>query len=403
MSVLRLAALRARLAESRPDLMREIEAAAARTGRPVGVSEHLLALMDLDDPGACPLRRQLLPLASELEPDHPLCRFDPLAEGRDRVTPGLVKRYPDRALLLATARCSIYCAFCTRSWAVGRGDQARWREAWEPSLAALAADPTIVDVTLSGGDLWCVPPERLRFLGERLLALPQLERLRLASRGPVADPSLALGDSPMLASLSALAARARERGVRIAMHLHINHPVELGAVTRQACDRLLEAGITLRSQTVLLRGVNDDSDTLLALVRSLVRCGVQPYYVYTADMAPGAEHLRTSLASAVELEKRLRGRTAGFDTPDFVCDLLGGGGKRQVHSYERYDHSTGLAVYRSPVIDPQRRFLHADPLRELAPEQRAAWLDPKQRAGILEAAIGVQVPTLPTPEAPSGP
>ena len=391
MSYLGLAALRERLGHTHPLLWDEIEAAAARTGRPVGLTEHLLASMALDHPAGCPLRRQFLPLASELEPDHPLCRVDPLAEGSASIAPGLVRRYPDRALLLATSRCPVYCAFCTRSWAVGQGDEARWRAAWDPSIAALEADPGIVDVTLSGGDVWRIPPAQLRSLGLRLLDLPSLERLRLASRGPVAEPERLLGDSPLLQALASLAARARARGVRMALHLHVNHALELSSATRQACARLLDLGITLRSQTVLLRGVNDRLEPLLALVRALVRCGIQPYYVYTADMAPGAEHLRTSLADAVELEKQLRGRTAGFDTPGFVCDVLGGGGKRDVHSYERYDRTTGLAVYRSPVVDPRRRYLHADPLRELSAPARSAWLDDEQRRRILADALGSAV------------
>ncbi len=396
MSTIGLTALRQHLGTSRAALLAEVEAASRRTGRPVGVSEHLLASMDLERPEACPLRRQLLPMVSELEDDHPLCRADPLGEEQASITAGLVRRYPDRALLLTTARCPVYCAFCTRSWAVRRGGEARWRAAWQPSLATLEADPSIVDVTMSGGDVWQLDPEDLLALGMRLLALPQLERLRLASRGPVADPGRLLGDSPLLHSLVALARRARERGVRLAMHVHVNHPDELGEATRQACARLRELGITLRSQTVMLRGVNDSPQVLLALVRALVRCGVQPYYVYVADMAPGAEHLRTSLAVAVELEKQLRGRTAGFDTPGFVCDVLGGGGKRDVHSYERYDRVTGLAVFRSPAVDPQRRYLHADPLRTLGPVARAAWLDPRQRAELIAAAHS-------TPDEPHSP
>jgi len=367
-----------RLGAEHAGLVRDVLAASQRTGRPIGITEHLLARVDWSEPTACPLRRQFLPTIDELEPDHPLCRPDPLAEAAGQQAPGLVRRYPDRALLLTTPRCPVYCAFCTRSWAVGPTGAVPRRQRWEQALAALEADDSIVDVTISGGDVWQLAPEELAWLGERLLALRGLERLRLASRGLVAEPDR-IHQGGLLGVLRRLARQARERGVRIALHAHVNHPIELSPPTRRGAELLLEAGLTLRAQTVLLRGVNDSPQTMLALVRALVRTGIQPYYVYLADMAPGAEHLRTSLAHAQELEKQVRGRTAGFDMPGFVCDLLGGGGKRQVHSWERYDRDLGLAVFRSPVIDPDRLFLHADPLRDLDEDARGIWSDPQQR------------------------
>lgn len=369
------------------ELWAEVRAAAARTGRPLGLTEHALQLVDWNNPQACPVRLQLLPLVSELEPDHPLCRPDPLAEAAGQSVPGLVRRYPDRALMLTTARCPVYCAFCTRSWAVGPGvDEAGRRQRWEVALAALEADRSVVDVTVSGGDVWQLSPADLRWLGARLLRLPGLERLRLATRGLVADPDR-LERGALLGTLAALASLARERGVRLAVHLHINHPRELGPASQRAAALLLQAGLILRSQTVLLRGVNDSIPTLLELVRALVRAGIQPYYVYLADMVVGAEHLRTSLALGAELEKQLRGRTAGFDLPGFVCDVQGGGGKRQLHSWEHYARSWGLAVFRSPVVHAERLFLHADPLRELDPEARRDWLIPERRRVRTQAAL----------------
>ncbi len=385
--MLGLRQLRERLGDEA--LWGEIRAAAERTGRPVGISEHLLQRVDWERPEACPLRRQLLPLRSELEDDHPLCQPDPLAESTVQAAPGLVRRYPDRALLLATSRCPVYCAFCTRSWAVGPNSAGPDRAVWQRALAALAADRSILDVTVSGGDVWQLPPAELSWLGDALLALPGLERLRLATRGLVADPRR-LERHGLLAVLTALSRQARERGVRLSLHTHINHPRELGPEVRLAADALTGAGLTLRSQTVLLRGVNDTLEVLLELVSVLVRAGIRPYYVYTADMTPGAEHLRTTLAAASELEKQLRGRTAGFDLPTFVCDVRGGGGKRQVHSWERYDRALGLAVFRSPVVDPERCFLHADPLRSLASDARARWQDPDQRAALLATATAAR-------------
>jgi len=356
-----------------------VQAASARTGRPVGVSAHLLGAIDWTEPERCPIRRQLLPVVEELEPDHPLCQPDPLAEARDAIAPGLIHRYPDRALLISTPRCPVYCAFCTRSWSVGPTRGLARRVRWEAALEALEARPAIVDVTVSGGDTWSLPAAELAWLGARLLALPGLRRLRFATRGLVADPGQ-LHEGGLHAAFAALASRARDAGVRVALHAHVNHPRELGPEARSAAAALREAGLTLRSQTVLLRAVNDEVELLLSLIDALVAADIQPYYVYAADMVPGAEHLRTSLAHVAELEKQLRGRTAGFDTPHVVCDLLGGGGKRQIHSWERYDRGLGLAVFRSPVVDPDGLFLHADPLRGLEPAVQRLWADPGERA-----------------------
>ncbi len=384
---LHTAQLRARLGSGEHrELWAEVEAAAAHTGRPLGVTEHMLGLMDWSSLEGCPIRRQLLPLHSELEPDHPLCRHDPLGEACGQVVPGLVRRYPDRALLLSTSRCPVYCAFCTRSWAVGPRREAGTRQRWELALGALAADRSILDVTVSGGDVWRLAAGDLGWLVQRLLELPGIERIRLATRGLVADPAH-LERGPLLDTLATLASRARERGVRLALHVHLNHPRELGREAQGAAASLVHAGLTLRSQTVLLRGVNDEPQALLALVKATVKAGISPYYVYNADMAPGAEHLRTSLAAAAELEKQLRGHTAGFDLPTFVCDVQGGGGKRQLHSWERYDREWGLAVFRSPVVDPERLFLHADPLRDLAPDVQRGWLEYDSRLARIESAL----------------
>ncbi len=375
----------------------EILGASSRTGRPVGITARLLDRIDWSRLERDPIRLQYLPLLSELEDDHPLCRLDPLAESSHQPAPGLVRRYPDRALLLALRSCPVYCAFCTRSWLVSGGtDQGSRRERWRSAVEALSADPSIQDVTISGGDIWRLEADELSWLGESLLELPVLDRLRLATRGLTAQPERLFEDGAWRQALVDLATRARARGVRIAVHVHVNHGIELDEDGLRASGLLIDAGYTLRSQTVLLRGVNDDLTALHELIRSIVRAGIQPYYVYTADLAPGAEHLRTDLATAVKLEKCLRGMTAGFDTPTFVCDTLGGGGKRGVHSFERYDRETGLAVFESPVVNPDRLYLHCDPLRTLEPAMRQAWTQPSTRDALVQHALrAAACPTIP--------
>ncbi len=366
------------------EFFRQLRAGLRASARPLRVTPQLLALVDWSDPWADPVRRQYLPLGPELEPDHPLCRPDPLAEGLSAPVSGLVRRYPDRALLLAVPSCPAYCRFCTRSYAVGPSAKGAGERGWDQALRTVEADPSIRDLTISGGDCWMLGAGELASLGERLLRIPQLERLRFATRGLASLPQRVEGDPPWRAALLAIARRGTQRGLRVALHAHFNHAAELSPPTLRALARLQEGGLALRSQTVLLRGVNDSADALLALQRALVRAGVQPYYVYTADMAPGSEHLRCTLGCAVELEKQLRGQTAGFDMPGFVCDVLGGGGKRGVHSYEVYDPSIGLALYRSPVVDPGRLYLHCDPLRTLEPSLRRRWLEPDQREALIE-------------------
>ena len=149
----------------------------------------------------------------------------------------------------------------------------------------------------------------------------------------------------------------------------------------------MERGIGVRNQTVLQRGVNDDVDTMQLLVRRLSYLNVHPYYTFVHDMVRGVEELRTTLATAIALEKAVRGRTAGFNTPAFVLDTMGGGGKRDVHSYEHYDRQTGIAVFTSPAVRPGEFFFYFDPLDALDPRIVQRWSDPAERAAMRQAAL----------------
>jgi lysine 2,3-aminomutase len=191
-----------------------------------------------------------------------------------------------------------------------------------------------------------------------------------------------------VAALVRIAAEGRRRHKQVCLHAHFSHPREITDVTRRGLERLFEGGVTMRSQSVLLRGVNDDAATMESLVCKLARTNVHAYYVYQQDMVPGVEDLRTPLHVAIELEKRMRGTTAGFHTPTFVVDLTGGGGKRDVHSYESYDRTTGISVYRSPSVDPEARYLHFDPIPSLPPAGRARWTDPEEQAVMVREALG---------------
>jgi lysine 2,3-aminomutase len=186
-------------------------------------------------------------------------------------------------------------------------------------------------------------------------------------------PQKIFSDRAWVDALTDITQQGREQGVHVCVHTHFNHPSEITELSRDACDELFKRGITVRNQSVLIRGVNDDVDTMTLLIKRLSWINVQPYYVYVHDMVPGVETLRTSIAEAQELEKQVRGRTAGFMTPTFVCDAMGGGGKRDVHSHDYYDRQTGIAIYRSPAVDDQKAFFYFDPLRTLSREMRRQW------------------------------
>ena len=181
--------------------------------------------------------------------------------------------------------------------------------------------------------------------------------------------------------------KGRKLHKEVVLHTHFNHPNEITAITQAAMNRLFERGITVRNQSVLQRGVNDSATTMQLLVKRLGYVNVHPYYVYMHDLVKGVEDLRTRLQTALDIEKTVRGTTAGFNTPTFVCDAPGGGGKRDVHSYEHYDRTTGISVYTAPAVKPGRQFLYFDPIDLLPAESQQRWRDPVQQQQMIDAAI----------------
>jgi lysine 2,3-aminomutase len=173
----------------------------------------------------------------------------------------------------------------------------------------------------------------------------------------------------------------------VVLHTHFNHPNEVTGITRDAMLRLFERGITVRNQSVMIRNVNDSRETMKLLVRRLGHIHVHPYYVYVHDMVKGAEELRTTVQTAIDIEKYVRGSTAGFNTPTFVVDAPGGGGKRVCHSYEYYNRTTGVSVYKAPSVKPGQPFLYFDPVNQLPEEGRQRWADPKEHEAMVEEAL----------------
>jgi len=283
----------------------------------VAVTPALAAMIGRDQPGDV-IGLQFLPDARELE-TRPNELLDPIGDEAHSPVPGIVHRYPDRVLLKLAGVCAVYCRFCFRREMVGPGAETNLSdEAIEGALAYIAATPAIWEVVITGGDPLIVSPRRLRDVMARLAAIPHVKIVRFHTRVPIAAPERVT---------AALVDAIRVPGVTTYVAVHANHVRELGDEARAALARLADAGIALVSQSVLLRGVNDDADTLAALFRALVECRVKPYYLHHPDLAPGTSHFRLPIAEGQAIMQQLRGRVSGLALPTYVLDIPGGYGK----------------------------------------------------------------------------
>ncbi|WP_425500132.1 lysine-2,3-aminomutase-like protein [Propylenella binzhouense] len=295
--------------------VRALEAVAARYA--VAISPVMAELVDPADP-ADPIARQFVPDPAELSGAAGE-RSDPIGDDAHSPVPGIVHRYPDRVLLKLVSVCPVYCRFCFRREMVGPGRPATLsEEALSGALAYVGAHPEIWEVVVTGGDPLAVAPRRIADLMGRIAALGHVKIVRFHSRVPVVAPERVDG---------ALAAALKAEGIATWIAVHANHPREIGPAAAAALARLADAGIPLVSQSVLLKGVNDDPAVLSALMRAFVENRVKPYYLHQGDLAPGTSHLRTSIAEGQALMRALRGRVSGLCQPAYVLDIPGGYGK----------------------------------------------------------------------------
>jgi lysine 2,3-aminomutase len=308
---------------------------AAREGLPVRVTPYYLSLADPHDP-RCPVRVQCVPQAREAR-ELPGDLRDPLGEQEHEVAPHLVQRYPDRALLLATDRCAVYCRFCTRSRMVGDGGGSVSLERLRPAFTYLESHPEVRDVIVSGGDPLAQATSRVVALVERLRRIPHLVTIRLATRVPVTLPS----------RVTTELLRALRPFHPLWVMTHFNHAKELTRDARRACERLADHGFPVMNQTVLLRGVNDTPEALTELFRGLVSVRVRPYYLLQMDPVVGTSHLRTTLGRALELVEALQGRLSGIALPKLVVDTPGGMGKVPLAPEWVVSREPGRAVLRT--------------------------------------------------------
>jgi lysine 2,3-aminomutase len=306
----------------------ELEEVAARYA--VAITPDMATLIDPDDPDD-PIARQFIPSAEELATQGGESA-DPIGDRAHSPVSGIVHRYPDRVLFKLIHVCAVYCRFCFRREMIGPGKATALSQgAYDNALDYIRAHREIWEVILSGGDPLMLSPRRLAEIMADLAAIDHVKIIRLHTRMPVVDPDRVSDET---------VAALKVAGAATWVALHANHARELTGRARAACARLIDAGIPMVSQSVLLRGVNDDPATLEALMRAFVESRIKPYYLHHGDLAPGTAHLRTTLAHGQDLMRSLRGRVSGLCQPDYVLDIPGGYGKSPVGpNYLIADHS----------------------------------------------------------------
>ena len=283
---------------------------------PFRITPYFASLLSRFAPGH-PLFRTMIPAKEELtigegEKD------DPLNEASDTPVPHIVHRYPDRVLFTVTGFCAAYCRYCTRSHMVAKKNKGHVSvKSWDRAIEYIAANNQIRDVLISGGDPLTLSDTRLEYLLSHLRAIPHVEIIRIGTKIPVVLPM----------RITKNLVKIIKKYHPVMMSLHFSHPDELSIETKEACNRLADGGIPLGSQSVLLKGVNDNVETFKKLSHELLKVRVRPYYIYQCDPILGSEHFRTQVKKGLEIIQGLRGYTSGYAVPHFVIDAPGGGGK----------------------------------------------------------------------------
>ena len=323
------------------DLMRltpeEEEGFKAAPGKlAIGITPYYFALMDLNDP-ACPIRRQVMPNILEIETNE-YESADPLGEDQHMAVPGLVHRYPDRVLLLATGHCASYCRYCTRSRIVGESEgTATTRDGMEVALDYIRSNRKIRDVLLSGGDPLTLSNDRLEAYLAGVRSIPHVEFLRIGTRVPCFLPQRITDDLVNML----------KKYHPLFMSVHFSHPKEVTPEAKAALAKLADAGIPLGSQTVLMRGINDRASVMKKLMHEMLMARVKPYYIYQADPVAGTAHFRTPVSVGINIMEKLRGHTTGYAVPTFVVDAPGGGGKIPVAPNYLFSQGRNMVLLRN--------------------------------------------------------
>jgi lysine 2,3-aminomutase len=301
----------------------------------MAITPYYAALMDKSD-RSCPVRMQAIPSISELH-DDPSDLDDPLHEDVDSPTPGLTHRYPDRALMLVTNVCSMYCRHCTRRRVVGFEDSNFSQINVDNAIEYIKKTPEIRDVIVSGGDPFVLSDDKLEYVLKKLREIDHVEIIRIGSRMPVVLPQRITDDLVNML----------KKYHPIYVNTHFNHYKEITKEAKEACEKLANAGINLGNQSVLLRGVNDCPQTMKRLLHELLMIRVKPYYIYQCDLSRGISHFRTTVSRGIEIIENLRGHTSGIAVPTFVVDAPGGGGKIPVMPSYLISQSNKYSILRN--------------------------------------------------------
>lgn len=301
----------------------------------VAATPYWASLMERDNP-ECPIRRQVVPSVKELYCS-PTDMEDPCGEDRDMKAPGLVHRYPDRVLFLASDKCAAYCRYCTRSRLVGNDELGNVLQRLEAAAAYVESQPQVRDVLVSGGDPLLLGETVLARIIRRFRSIPHVELVRIGSRVPSYLPQRI---TPRLV-------RTLRANGAFYLSVHFSHPREITPEVERALAMIADGGVVMGSQTVLLRGINDDAETLKRLWQKLLANRVRPYYLYQCDPVMGSSHFRTSVAAGMEIMKQVRGFTSGYAVPTYVIDAPGGGGKTPVNSNYIVEHTPDKVTIRN--------------------------------------------------------
>jgi lysine 2,3-aminomutase len=301
----------------------------------MAITPYYAALMDKTD-RTCPVRIQAIPSIRELH-DDPSDLDDPLHEDVDSPTPGLTHRYPDRALMLVTNVCSMYCRHCTRRRVVGFEDSNFSQINVDNAIEYIKNTPVIRDVIVSGGDPFVLSDDKLEYVLKKLREIDHVEIIRIGSRMPVVLPQRITDDLVNML----------KKYHPVYVNTHFNHYKEVTAEAKAACEKLADAGINLGNQSVLLNGVNDCPQTMKRLLHELLMIRVKPYYIYQCDLSRGISHFRTTVSRGIEIIENLRGHTSGIAVPTFVVDAPGGGGKIPVMPSYLISQSNKYSILRN--------------------------------------------------------
>ncbi|TFV10739.1 lysine 2,3-aminomutase [Bacillus stratosphericus] len=282
---------------------------------PLNITPYYASLMNPDDP-RCPIRMQSVPIAEELHKTK-YDLEDPLHEDEDSPVPGLTHRYPDRVLFLVTNQCSMYCRYCTRRRFSGQIGMGVPKKQLDAAIGYIRETPEVRDVLISGGDGLLINDQVLEYILKNLRDIPHVEIIRIGTRAPVVFPQRITDEL----------CEILKKYHPVWLNTHFNTSIEITKEAKEACERLVNAGVPVGNQAVILAGINDSVPIMKKLMHDLVKIRVRPYYIYQCDLSEGIGHFRTPVSKGLEIIEGLRGHTSGYAVPSFVVDAPGGGGK----------------------------------------------------------------------------